>query len=71
MMRGYTEQLQKIMDDILKVLKEAQRPMTQRELFEQSDLNKTTAFIGWSFALDKLRKNGSVRMNGHNEWHLV
>lgn len=69
-MATLTEQLKKIQDDVLVVLKEKGKPMTQDELFKNTHLEHMS-WYGWSFALDKLEKQKLVRLGKDDKWTLI
>jgi hypothetical protein len=58
-MKGLTQQIELIEKDILKVLERKGKAMTERELFENTEL-KNMARLGWSFALRKLDSKGKI-----------
>lgn len=69
-MATLTEQLQLIQDDIIRVLEEKGKPMTQDELFENTHL-KHMSWYGWSFALDKLEKQKLIKFVRVDKWILI
>lgn len=74
-MATISEQLDKIGQDILKHLKAAKIPLTQKELYQRSDLglakkNAGLSDYGWPFALQKLERAGKIEMIGVEHWKL-
>lgn len=69
-MATLTEQLKKIQDDIIVVLNEKNKPMTQYELFNNTHLEHMSYF-GWSFALDKLEKQKLIKLGKDDKWTLI
>ena len=74
-MASITEQLDKIGADIMKHLKAAKIPLTQKELYQRSDLglaNKSAGLsdYGWPYALQKLERAGKIEMIGVEHWKL-
>jgi hypothetical protein len=75
-MSTITEQLEIIGDDILMHLTDEKRPLTQKELYDLSDLGLTRknaglSDYGWPFALLKLERAGKVEMIGDDRWKLT
>jgi len=68
MEKTLTEQLQLIQDDIMLVLKEEQKPLTERELFQKTKL-ECMSWFGWQFALEKLEKKKLIVRVG-NKYNL-
>lgn len=69
-MATLTEQLQLIQDDIVQVLKEKGKAMTQDELFKNTHLEHMS-WYGWSFALDKLEKQKLIKFVRGDKWMLI
>ena len=64
-MTTISQQLRKIENDILTVLKENPKlKMTQVDLFKKTKL-RNMAEYGWSFALDNLEKANKIKVVGH------
>lgn len=69
-MATLTEQLQKIQDDIIVVLKEQGKPLTQDQLYDHTKL-EFMSYIGWSFAIEKLEKRKLIKFVSGDRWQLV
>lgn len=75
-MTTLTQQLKKIADDIVTVLKEnGNKPMTQDQLFKKTHLEHMSEY-GWSFALTDLErakviKDVGVIYNGEIQYQLI
>lgn len=68
-MNDLTRQLDRIGKDILEVLKDSPKPLTQTQLHALSKL-KNISENGWSFALDKLERNHLVEFVDPYFWKL-
>ncbi len=62
------KQLERIERDILFVLNENKRPMSQGEIYKNRKLN--LSMHGWSYALERLEKQHMVEFTDDNKWKL-
>lgn len=64
-------QINIIEEDILSVLKEEGKPLSQSQLFHKSKLEHISE-LGWSFAIDRLWKKELIEMDEFDDtWYLV
>ncbi len=69
-MATLTDQLKRIEDDIIIVLKETKKPLTQEQLYEKSKL-ENMSYFGWTFALQNLEKKKLIEIIKSDKWRLV